>query len=1052
MSRKYRNGNRFGDDTPPLAQTVAVPSSPSDAGPLSQAADKAGAQGAHPAIAAVLANAASVAAGGAPVAAVPSGAQAASALAQAAMAASGDHPAVTQALANGAIVANGGSAANVPAIAPPASATPALVDAATKALTDDAHPAVVAALQNAASASQGAPPIATTPKGPEAAKALSDAAKDASGDHPAVVAALTNAASEAKGQTPVPVVLANAAGDKLAEGAHPAVVAALANAAAVSAGGSPPAAPPTGGAAASALADAAKKSEAVGDHPAVTATLAKAAVAAVPSSKDDDGKLGGVATLAAAAKSAGASPAAAEMLAKAAASNVLGGDGNSKPPMGTPSGGVPGDPSSAPSPPPAAYAAGAPASPATPPPAPPALAALPDHEIAAVQTNVLQTLTPHHATDLQSGDSLPRGGFIASHASHDGVPRWKLILQHDGDLVLYHGASPIWAAGTAGSGADSLVMVEDGNLVLLGPDGRHVWSTGTRSPGAFAVLQDDGNLVIYDGFTALWASSLDSRTRGQNLHRVANVFLGGVRHHGHNGHHFQFGAERMDHLFRRLGQVTAQAIPRSHRRGFDLAMVASTGRYSPVELRNVMADYSANDRAGFAAGVALKQGVAHPHFARHAAGGGGFGWEWPWAGWFGRHGGMAGGHGRAPRQLGMGGGRMAPPPPPLPPGMAPLPPQNAALAGTLAIQPPSPPLPPPPQDPAQPSPSGATIGDPFLLPDGSNPSLPPDGFHDWNSRRAWEEDQRRGWQHAHGLQPTGQPGLNDPFLLGDGTAVPLPGGGFRDWNSRQSWELQQRNAWQLRGGHHPLALPPGHPEITHPASLLARARGAIGRGRFYGEEFGVDRPSAPTGRYAPGVIPPPEPVMNLIPRQPPPPPLTPPAAQPWIQRGSFNAFDDATLGQVAFDAAQADEDAAAGITPPPMVSADGQFIPAAATARDFQSYSPPTHLDPRHRGFHMPRFWGDAAPSPAPLPSNQDAAALQLAGAAIGLGAQNMAASDKSAAIKVASGHPHTLAGLVGVGAGNALHKIEAWFHTMIYPSKKNADGTTTIAPINIEG
>lgn len=1050
MSRKYRN--RFGDDA---AQTVSVPSSPSDAAPLSQAADKASAQGAHPAVAAVLANAASVAAGGTPVAAVPSGAQAASALAQAAMAASGDHPAVTQALANGAIVANGGSSANVPAIAPPASATPALVDAATKSLTDDAHPAVVAALQNAASASQGSPALAPTPKGPDAAKALTDAAKSASGDHPAVVAALANAASEAKGQTPVPVVLANAAGDKLAEGAHPAVVAALANAAAVSSGGSPPAAPPTGGAAASALADAAKKSEAIGDHPAVTATLAKAAVAAVPSSKDDDGKLGGVAALASAAKSAGASPAAADLLAKAAASNVLGGDGNGKPPMATPSGGVPGDPKSSPLPPPAAYTAGAPASPATPPPAPPALAALPDHEVAAVQTNVLQSLSPHHATDLQPGDSLPQGGFIASHTSHDGVPRWKLILQHDGDLVLYHGASPIWATGTAGSGASQLVMGGDGNLALLGSDGRHVWSTGTRSPGAFLVLQDDGNLVVYDGFTALWASSLDARTRGQNLHRVANVFLGGVRHHGHNGHHFQFGAERMDHLFRRLGQVTANAIPRSHRRGFDLAMAASTGRYSPVELRNVMADYSANDRAGFAAGVALKQGVAHPHFARHTAGGTGFGWEWPWAGWFGRHGRAGGGHG--PRQLGMGV-MGAPPAPPLPPGMPPLPPQNAALAGTLSVQPPSPPMPPPPPSPDQPSPSGATIADPFHLPDGSSPPLPEDGFHDWNSRRAWEEEQRRGWQHSHGLPPTGLPGLNDPFLLGDGTAVPLPSGGFRDWQSRQAWELSQRNAWQIRGGHHPLAVPPGHPAITHPPSLLERARGVLGRnmlnrgGRFYGE-FGVDRPAPPTGHYAPGVVPPPQPVMNLIPRAfaPPPAPLP---REPWIEPPTFNAFDDATLGQVAFDAAQADDDAAAGITPPPMVSASGQFIPAAAAAQDarnWNSYSPPTHLDPRHRGFHMPRFWGDA-PAAAPLPPNQDAAALQLAGAAIGLGSQNMAPSDKAAAIKVASGHPHTLAGLVGVGAGNYFHKIEAWFHTMIYPTKKHANGTVTIAPVNIEG
>ena len=129
-----------------------------------------------------------------------------------------------------------------------------------------------------------------------------------------------------------------------------------------------------------------------------------------------------------------------------------------------------------------------------------------------------------------------------------------LTLQSDGNTVVYApGRVPLWHTRTAGRPASHLTMQSDGNLVLYGTDGRATWSsrtgtipapatylgsalspgqrldgnqglaiagfralmqtdgnfvlrrdgrvvwhTGTqRNPGAFLVMQGDGNAVIY---------------------------------------------------------------------------------------------------------------------------------------------------------------------------------------------------------------------------------------------------------------------------------------------------------------------------------------------------------------------------------------------------------------------------------------------------------------------------------------------------------------------------------------------------------------------------
>ncbi|MFJ8013612.1 hypothetical protein [Streptomyces sp. NPDC096339] len=93
-----------------------------------------------------------------------------------------------------------------------------------------------------------------------------------------------------------------------------------------------------------------------------------------------------------------------------------------------------------------------------------------------------------------------------------------LVLQRDNNLVMYRKSDgkAIWSSGTyAGRNALNLEMGDNGNLTLreYGLNGTVRWSTGTGgNTGAYALLQDDGNFVVYkkDGGPgkggALWAT------------------------------------------------------------------------------------------------------------------------------------------------------------------------------------------------------------------------------------------------------------------------------------------------------------------------------------------------------------------------------------------------------------------------------------------------------------------------------------------------------------------------------------------------------------------
>lgn len=102
-------------------------------------------------------------------------------------------------------------------------------------------------------------------------------------------------------------------------------------------------------------------------------------------------------------------------------------------------------------------------------------------------------ITPNYPSQLTSAQLLNVGHQLVSESL-----RYRLILQADGNLVLYNNSTAIWNSGTTGVREPVLILQADGNLVLYAKGSKPVWNSGTVT-GKHAVLrlQDDGNMVIY---------------------------------------------------------------------------------------------------------------------------------------------------------------------------------------------------------------------------------------------------------------------------------------------------------------------------------------------------------------------------------------------------------------------------------------------------------------------------------------------------------------------------------------------------------------------------
>ena len=131
-------------------------------------------------------------------------------------------------------------------------------------------------------------------------------------------------------------------------------------------------------------------------------------------------------------------------------------------------------------------------------------------------------------TGLASGQQLNANQYVLS-----GNGQYELDMFADGVGVLWNmpaGASACamwifpgisnslmsdypWSPAVTPVPGSYLIMQEDGNFVQYypPPGGTAIWASGTNgNSGATLTLQDDGNLVVYQGSNALWATSTNN--------------------------------------------------------------------------------------------------------------------------------------------------------------------------------------------------------------------------------------------------------------------------------------------------------------------------------------------------------------------------------------------------------------------------------------------------------------------------------------------------------------------------------------------------------------
>jgi hypothetical protein len=106
------------------------------------------------------------------------------------------------------------------------------------------------------------------------------------------------------------------------------------------------------------------------------------------------------------------------------------------------------------------------------------------------------------------GDRLGNGQtLVVGQALWSDSGQYEAVMQGDGNFVVYNNGAAIWDTQTGNAGS-TITMQTDGNLVIYAPGGGAVWNSGTApSSGDTLAMQDDGNLVIYQaGNVALWSA------------------------------------------------------------------------------------------------------------------------------------------------------------------------------------------------------------------------------------------------------------------------------------------------------------------------------------------------------------------------------------------------------------------------------------------------------------------------------------------------------------------------------------------------------------------
>ncbi|OVE78955.1 hypothetical protein BVY00_01485 [bacterium G20] len=117
-------------------------------------------------------------------------------------------------------------------------------------------------------------------------------------------------------------------------------------------------------------------------------------------------------------------------------------------------------------------------------------------------TALWSTHTMHDTSALSYVLSTGIGGIARMYPGQSIYTpdrRFRLILQSDGNLVLYSPTQALWSTATDGQQVAFLALQPDGNLVLYDRSARPLWASSTDGSGLTRlIVQPDGNLVLYD--------------------------------------------------------------------------------------------------------------------------------------------------------------------------------------------------------------------------------------------------------------------------------------------------------------------------------------------------------------------------------------------------------------------------------------------------------------------------------------------------------------------------------------------------------------------------
>ncbi|GHA95401.1 FG-GAP-like repeat-containing protein [Streptomyces termitum] len=213
---------------------------------------------------------------------------------------------------------------------------------------------------------------------------------------------------------------------------------------------------------------------------------------------------------------------------------------------------------------------------------------------------------------IPSGTTIPSGTSYTSNAA-------KLTMRTDGNLVVTSNAGTVvWSSNTAGNNGARALMQSDGKIVVIGVDGKQLWTSGVAAANGYALLQDRGNLVVYDAA---------GRSKWSTNTVVRHDYDGDGRSDMAAWYNYSAGTSAL-HTFKANSDGTFAAPVKSYE--------SAVGSWNIARMKITTGDYNGDGRGDMATLYDYGDGVVKLFTALGKAGGG---FSAPFASWTSQKGG-----------------------------------------------------------------------------------------------------------------------------------------------------------------------------------------------------------------------------------------------------------------------------------------------------------------------------------------------------------------------------------------------------------------------------